>query len=86
MTIRFRMSSIMCVIRPEQLELFALEFKKNLIFHFVYTVASTNINHLIPDLVRIYMTLRPRMSSILGIIRPEQQQKHKLNVACEAKG
>ena len=28
MTIRFRMSSIMCVIRPEQLELFALEFKK----------------------------------------------------------
>ena len=60
MTIRSRMSLIMCLIRPEHLELFALELKKKkiTIFHFAYTLASTNINQSAPDLVRIhvYMT------------------------------
>ena len=48
----------MGVIRPELLELFALEFEKLLLFHFVYTLASTNINQLVPKLVKIYMTLK----------------------------
>ena len=58
MTTRFQMSSIMGVIEPEQLELFALEFEKISIFHFVLTVASKNINQLVPNLVKIYRTLR----------------------------
>ena len=38
------MSSIMGLIGPERLELFALELKKIAIFHFVYNLASTSIN------------------------------------------
>ena len=73
MTIRSRMSSIMGLIRPEHQELFALELK-NAIFHFVYALASTNINQSAPNLVKVYMTIRPRMNSIMGLIgleRPE---------------
>ena len=48
MTIRSRMGLILDLIGPEPPELFALELKKkkkkNAIFHFVYTLASTNIN------------------------------------------
>ena len=44
-TIRSRMSSIMDLIRPELLELFALEFAKIADFDFVYTLASTNVDH-----------------------------------------
>ena len=58
MTIRSQMISIMDLIEPEHLELFALELKKNAIFHFVYTLESTNINQSTPNLVKIYMTIR----------------------------
>ena len=71
MTIRSQMSSIMDLIGPEHLELFSLDLKKVAIFHFVYTLASTNINQSAPNLVKIYMTIRSRMSSILGLIGPE---------------
>ena len=66
-TIRSRMSSIMELIRPELCKLFALEFAK--IAEFVYTLASTNVDQLVPDMVTIYMTMRSWMSSILGQIR-----------------
>ena len=72
MTIRSRVSLIMAVIGPEQLELYAFEFEKLLYFTFVYTVASTNINQLVSNLVKMYMTLRSRMGLIMGVIRPEQ--------------
>ena len=40
--------------------------------HFlVYTLASTNINESAPNLVQMYMTIRGRMSSIMGLIEPE---------------
>ena len=40
--------------------------------HFlVYTLASTNINQSAPNLFKIYMTIRSRMSSILGLTGPE---------------
>ena len=68
MTIRSRMSSILGLIGPEPLELFALELKKIAVFQFVYTLASTNINQSAPNLVKIYMTIRPQMSSILDLI------------------
>ena len=75
MTIRFWMSSIKGVIGPEQLELFALELKKILYFT-LFTLASTNINQFVPNLVKIYMTLRSRISyrcnqtRTTGIISP----------------
>ena len=61
-TIRSRMSSIMDLIGPELSELSALELEKIAIFDFVYTLASANIDHLVPNLATIYMPVRPRMS------------------------
>ena len=35
-------------------------------------MASTIFNQSTPDLVKMYMTARSQMSSIMGLIRPEQ--------------
>ena len=69
MPMRVRMSSIMVQIEPENRELFALEFGKIAESDFVYTLASTNINQSAPNLVKMYMTIRSRMSSIMDLIR-----------------
>ena len=37
----------------------------------VYTLASTNINQSVPNLVRMYVTVRSWMSQIMDVIRPE---------------
>ena len=66
------MSSMMGLIGQEQPELLALELEKNSIFYFVYTLASTNINQSAPNLVKIYMTIRSRISSIMGLIGLER--------------
>ena len=58
MPIRSRMSSIMGEIKPEHLELFALEFGKIAETDFVYTLASTNNNQSAPNLVKMYVTAR----------------------------
>ena len=50
------MSLIMDLIRPELYELFALEFTKIAESDFVYTLASTNIDNLVQNIVTIYMT------------------------------
>ena len=65
------MSSIMDLIRPDPSELFALEFAKIAESVFVYTLASTNVDQLVPNMVTIYMymTMRSWMSSILGQMR-----------------
>ena len=68
---RARMSLIIGEIEPEHPELFALEFGKIAESDFVYTLASTNINQLAPNLVKIYMTIRSRMSSIMDLIGPK---------------
>ena len=68
---RAQMSSIMGQIEPEHLELFALEFGKIAESDFVYTLASTNIDQSAPNLVKMYMTIRFRMSVIMDVIRPE---------------
>ena len=65
------MSSIMGQIESEHPELFALEFGKIAESDFVYTLASTNINPSAPNLVKMYMTIRSRMSSIVDLIGPE---------------
>ena len=62
------MSSIRDLIGPELSELFALEFAKIAESDFVYTLASTNVDHLEPNMVTIYMTVSSWMSSIKGQI------------------
>ena len=62
------MSSIMEQIKPENPELFALEFGKIAETDFVYALASPNINQSAPDLVKMYVTIRFRMSWIMDLI------------------
>ena len=68
---RAQMSLIMGQIEPEHPDLFALEFGKIAESDFVYTLASTNIDQSASNLVKIYMTIRSRMSSIVDLIGPE---------------
>ena len=65
------MSSIMDQIEPEHPELFALEFGKIAETDFVYTLSSTNIDQSAPTLVKMYVIIRSRMSSIMDLIGPE---------------
>ena len=65
------MSLIIGQIESEHPELFAFEFRKIAESDFVYTPASTNIDQSAPNLVKMYMTIRSRMSSIMNVNRPE---------------
>ena len=58
-------------IEPEHPELFVLEFGKIAESDFVYTLPSTNINQSAPNLVKMYVTIRSRMRSIMDLIGPE---------------
>ena len=58
------MRLIMDLIGPELFELFHLEFVKIAESDFVYTIASTNVDQLVPNMVTLYMT----MSLIMGQI------------------
>ena len=71
MPLRSQMSSILGQIESEHPELFALEFGKIAESDFVYTPASTNIDQSAPNLVKMYVTIRLRMSSIMDLIGPE---------------
>ena len=71
MPIRCRMSSIIGLIKPEHPELSALEFGKIAEYDFVYTLSSTNINQSAPNLVKMYVIIRSRMSSLINLIGPE---------------
>ena len=76
-----RMSLIMGQIEPEHLELFALEFGKIAETDFVYTLASPNINQSAPNLVKMYVTIRSRMSSIMDLIRADLSELFALEFA-----
>ena len=65
MPMRAQISSIMGQIVPEHPELFALEFGKIAESDYVYTLASTNIDQSAPNFVKMYMTIRSQMSSIM---------------------
>ena len=71
MPMRAWMSSIMGQIESEHPELFALEFGKIAESDFVYTLASTNIDQSAPNLDKMYITIRSRMSSIMGQIKSD---------------
>ena len=70
MPISSRISSIVGQTEPEHPELLALEFGKIAENDFVYTLSSTNINQSAPNLVKVYMTIRSRMSWIMELIGP----------------
>ena len=69
MPIKSRMRSIMGQIESEHPELFALEFGKIAESDYVYTPASTNIDQSTSNLVKMYVTIRSRTSSIMDLIR-----------------
>ena len=72
------MRSIMGQVEREHLELFALEFGKIAESDFVYTLSSTNINQSTPNLVKMYMTIRSQMSSIMEQIGSALELEHFL--------
>ena len=71
MPIGSRISLIMGQIELEHSELFALEFGKIAESDFVYTLSSTNTDQSAPNLVKMYVTIRSWMSSIMDLIGPE---------------
>ena len=71
MPIKSRMSLIMGQTKPEHPESFSLEFGKIAETDFVYNLASTNINQSAPNLVKMYVTIRSWMISIMDLIKPE---------------
>ena len=80
MPMRARMSSVMGQIEAECPKLFALEFGKIVESDFVYTLASRNIDQSAQTLVRMYMTIRSRMSSIMDLIGPELSELSALEL------
>ena len=80
MPIKSWMSLIMGQIELEHAELFALEFGIIAESDFVYTPASTNIDQSTPNLVKMYMTIRSRMSSMMDLIRPELSELSTLGL------
>ena len=79
MLIKSWMSSIMGQIKSEHPELYALEFGKIVESDFVFTLASTNIEQSSPNLVKIYVTIRSQMSSIMDLIGPELSELSALD-------
>ena len=75
------MSLVMEQIKSEHLELFALEFGKIAETDFVYTLASPNINQSAPNLVKMYVTIRSQMSSIMDLIGVELSELFALEFA-----
>ena len=58
-------------IESEHSELFALEFGKIAESNFVYTLATANVDQLVPNMVLMYVTIRSWKSSIINLIGKE---------------
>ena len=74
------MSSIVGQIESGNPELFALEFRKIAESDFVYTPTPTNIDQSASNLVKMYMTIRSLMSSIMDLIGPELSELSTLEL------
>ena len=75
------MSLIVEQIKPENAELFALEFGKIAETDFVYTLSSRNIKQSAPNLVKMYVTITSRMSSIMDLIGADLSELFALEFA-----
>ena len=80
MPIKSRMSLSMGQIEPEHPELFAFDFGKYAAYDFVYSLSSTNIDQLAPNLVKMYVIIRSGMSSIMHIIGLELSELSALEL------
>ena len=67
-------------IEAEHVEFFALEFGKIDEFDFVYILSSTNIDQSASKLVKMYVTIRSQMNSIMDQIRPELSELSTLEL------
>ena len=74
------MNLIIEQIEPEHPELFALEFGKIAKYDFVYILASPNINQSAPNLVKMYVTIRSQMTSIMDLIGAELSELSPLEL------
>ena len=72
------MRTIMEQIKPENLALFALEFGKIALFTLL---VSPDINQPAPSLVKMYVTIRSWMSSIMDLIRADLSELFALEFA-----
>ena len=63
-TIRSRMRLIIDLLGPELSDLFPLEFAKIAESDFVYTIASTNEDQSVPNMVTVYITVSLIMGQI----------------------
>ena len=64
------MSSIMDLIEPELCEKFALEFAKDAESNFVYTLATANVDQLVPNMVlTLSQTTNFKLSQIERVCR-----------------
>ena len=77
---RSRMSSIMGQIEPEHPESSAYDFGKIAEYGFVYSLSSTNIDQSAPNLIKMYVTIRSRMSLIMDLIGPELSELSALEL------
>ena len=68
-------------IKLEHPELFALEFGKIAETDFAHTLASPNINQSAPNLVKMYVTIRSRMSLIMDLTGAELSELVALEFA-----
>ena len=68
-------------IELEHLELFAPEFGKIAESDFVYTLPSTNINQSVPNLVKMYVTIKSQICFIMDVIGPELSELFALEFA-----
>ena len=77
------MSLIMGQIELEHPELFALEFGKIAEYDFGYILSSTNIKECkqsAPNLIKMYVIIRSRMSSIMDLIGAELSELSALGL------
>ena len=49
-------------------------------YDFVYALSTTNINQSVPNLVKMYVIIRSRMSLIIDLIRPELSELSALEL------
>ena len=68
---RSLISLVMGQIEPVHPELFALKIGKIADYDFVCTPLSTNIDQSAPNLVKMYVTIRSKMSLIMDLIGPK---------------
>ena len=80
MPIKSRMSLIMGQSNENIQSYLPLNLEKNAESDIVYTLAYTNVDQSAPNLVKMCMTIRSQMSSIMDLIGPELSELPSLEL------